>query len=190
MVLNAPCSWAIASRCSTGALRGGGMNFRTAGAGAGTAAILLLALAGSANQAAAQYSPPPSAYPPPQVYPPPQAYPPARGYPSYRPVPIDDDDAPFYDPPMVQQTPLPPISAPQAVGAQAGAGARPAPGTPVDSDDEVELLPPPPGYFYREGPRGYELSADPNARNARPNYAAPAGPPPAAAASPVAPAPA
>src|SRR6516225_5404201 len=178
MVLNAPCSWAIASRCSTGALRGGGMNFRTAGAGAGTAAILLLALAGLANQAGAQY------------YPPSQAYPPARSYPSYRPAPIDDDDAPFYDPPMVQQSPLPPLATQQAAGGQAGAGVRPARGVPVDPDNEIEPLPPPPGYVYREGPRGYDLSSDPNARNARPGYAAPVGAPPAVAASPAAPLPA
>jgi len=64
------------------------MNFRTAGASAPTVAILLLGLAGLADQATAQY------------YPPPQAY----------------DDAPFYDPAMVQQSPLPPIAGSQAAG--------------------------------------------------------------------------
>jgi lipoprotein-anchoring transpeptidase ErfK/SrfK len=142
---------------------GEGMNFRTAGASAPTVAILLLGLAGFADQATAQY------------YPPPQAY----------------DDAPFYDPPMVQQSPLPPLAGSQAAGPQAGAAVRPARGMPVYPDDEVELLPPPPGYSYREGPRGYELSADP--RVARPNYVAPAGAPsalpPAAGALPASPAP-
>jgi lipoprotein-anchoring transpeptidase ErfK/SrfK len=139
------------------------MNFRTAGASAPTVAILLLGLAGLADQATAQY------------YPPPQAY----------------DDAPFYDPPMVQQSPLPPIAGSQAAGPQTGTAVRPARGMPVYPDDEVELLPPPPGYFYREGPRGYELSVDP--RVARPNYVAPAGAPPAlppaAGALPASPAP-
>src|SRR5947207_12596361 len=91
------------------------MVFRTTGA----VAALLLGLAGSGSQALAQY------YPPPQAYPPPAAYPPARGYPSYRPLPpiaAAEDDAPFYDPPMAQERPLPP----------AAIGARP-----------VEALPPP-----------------------------------------------
>jgi lipoprotein-anchoring transpeptidase ErfK/SrfK len=157
------------------------MNFRTAGA----LATLFFGLAGSADQADAQYYPPPQAYPP-------QTYPPQQGYPPYRPGPPpaleEDDDAPFYDPSMVQRRPLPP---PGVVGQQPadplpGAGVRSGRGAPVYPEEEVELLPPPPGYFYREGRQGYELSTEPNARVARPNYTAPPGvapalPPPAGA---------
>jgi len=172
------------------------MNFRTAGAAALTA--LLVGLAGRADRALAQYYPPPpqsyppaQSYPPQQNYPPQQAYPAASGQPSYRPVPVEDNDGPFYDPSMVQQRSLPPLGEPQAVAPQPGMrGVRRA---PVDPNDEVELLPPPPGYMYREGPQGYELSADPNARPGRPTYAAPSGTPPvlppAAGALPGSPAP-
>jgi lipoprotein-anchoring transpeptidase ErfK/SrfK len=148
------------------------MNFRTAGA----LATLLLGVAGIGDQATAQYYPPPQAYPP-------QTYPPAQSYPPYRPAPAleEDDDAPFYDPPMVQRRPLPPIGVPgpQAADPLPGASVRSGRGAPI-YPEEVELLPPPPGYLYREGPRGYELSADPNStRLARPNYATPPGVPPA-----------
>ena len=152
------------------------MNFRTAGAAALTA--LFVGLAGRSDQALGQYyPPPPQAYPPPQSYPPQsyppqQAYPAARGQPSYR----EDDDDPFYDPSMVQQRQLPPLGEPQAVAPPPGV--RAVRRAPVDPNDEVELRPPPPGYLYREGPQGYELSADPNARPGRPNYAAPVGAPP------------
>jgi lipoprotein-anchoring transpeptidase ErfK/SrfK len=143
------------------------MNFRTAGA----LATLLLGLAGPGDQATAQYYPPAQAYPP-------QTYPPQRSYPPYRPAPglEEDDDAPFYDPPMVQRRPLPPpgVAGPQVADPPPGASVRAGRGTPV-YPEEVELPPPPPGYFYREGPQGYELSAEPNARLARPNYATPPG---------------
>src|SRR6266849_7656858 len=87
------------------AVRGRGMNFRTVGA----VATLLLAAAGPWDRAAAQYYPPPQAYPP-------QTYPPAQGYPPYRPAPAleEDDDAPIYDPPMVQRRSLPPLDGAQA----------------------------------------------------------------------------
>ncbi len=148
------------------------MNFRTVGA----VATLLLGVAWPGDQATAQYYPPPQAYPP-------QSYPPAQGHPPYRPAPaLEEDDDAFYDPPMVQRRPLPPIG---GGGAQMGdplppASVRSARGVPAYPED-VELLPPPPGYFYREGPRGYELSADPNSTRpaARPNYATPSGLPPA-----------
>src|SRR6516165_7810009 len=72
----------------------GDMVFRTSGA----VAALLLGLVGPSGQAAAQYYPAPT----------PQAYPPAP----YRPLPplptAAEDDAPFYDPPMIQSRPLPP----------------------------------------------------------------------------------
>src|SRR5436190_2037358 len=106
MVLNVPCSWWIACTVETAfAVRGKGMNFRTAGA----LATLLLAATGSADRAAAQYYPAPQAYPP-------QSYPPARSYPPYRPAPVldDDDDRPLYDPPMVQRMQLLPLDVPQA----------------------------------------------------------------------------
>jgi lipoprotein-anchoring transpeptidase ErfK/SrfK len=157
------------------------MNFRTAGA----VATLLLGVAGAADRATAQYYPPPQAYPP-------QTYPPAQNYPPYRPAPAleEDDDARFYDPPMVQRRPLPPPSAagPQAAEALPGASVRSGRGAPVYPEEEVELLPPPPGYIYREGPRGYELHIDPGTRLARPNYATPPSVspalPPAAGAQP------
>src|SRR6266702_1693755 len=116
------------------------MVFRTSGA----IAALLIGLVGPSGQAAAQYYPAPQAYPP-------QAYPPAP----YRPLPplpaAAEDDAPFYDPPMIQSRPLPPANVgPQAVeplpappAQQYGYGLR----APVD---EAEL--PPPGGVYREPP--------------------------------------
>src|SRR5947209_2494644 len=81
---------------------GGGMGFRTACAVLSGLATLSLGLAMPCSKATAQY------YPAPQVYPPPQ------GYPSHRPpaLPVeDDDDGPFYDPPMIQSRPLPPPDA-------------------------------------------------------------------------------
>src|SRR4051795_248052 len=172
MVLNVPCSWWIACTVETAfAVRGKGMNFRTAGA----LATLLLAAIGSADPAAAQYYPAPQAYPP-------QSYPPARGYPPYRPAPVvdEDDDGPLYDPPMVQRSPLPPLDAPQANDPrpQANVGGGRAPHPYPDQDSEP--LPPPPGYFYGERPRGsYEPSPEPGTRVARPTYAPPpAGAPP------------
>jgi lipoprotein-anchoring transpeptidase ErfK/SrfK len=140
------------------------MNFRTAGA----LATLLLGVALAADQAPAQYYPPPQAYPP-QTTRPQQSYPPYGSAPGLE----EDDDAPFYDPPMVRSRPLPP---PGVAGPQANA---PLPPASVNGrgalvyPEEVELLPPPPGYFYREGSQGYELSAEPDARLARPNYATP-----------------
>jgi lipoprotein-anchoring transpeptidase ErfK/SrfK len=143
------------------------MNFRTAGA----LTTLLLGLAGPSDHATAQYYPPPQAYPP-------QAYPPAQGYPPYRAAPAleEDGDGPFYDPPMVQRAPLPPPGVWQGGAGPAvdppGANVRAGRAAPV-YPEEVELLPPPPGYFYREAPPGYEPSGDANARLARPNYAVP-----------------
>jgi len=137
------------------------MNFRTAGA----FAALLVGTMGSADLALAQYYPPPPA---PQVYP---AQPPigSRAAPG-----IEDDDGPFYDPSMVQSRPLPPP--PGGGGAQAAdpvpsANARYGHGAPVDPDDQIELLPPPPGYFNRDRPQDYELSSQPGARIVRPNPA-------------------
>src|SRR6266700_1433260 len=118
------------------------MVFRTSGA----IAALLIGLVGPSGQAAAQYYPAPQAYPP-------QAYPPAP----YRPLPplptAAEDDAPFYDPPMIQSRPLPPANVgPQAV--------EPLPPPPMQQQygrrapvDEAEL--PPPGGVYREPPPGY-----------------------------------
>jgi lipoprotein-anchoring transpeptidase ErfK/SrfK len=129
------------------------MKFRTAGA----VAALLIGVTGPGNLATAQY------YPAQQVYPA-QSYPPVQSYPPYRPAPAleEDDDAPFYDPPMVQRRPLPPIA-----GAQEGEplpAAQAARAAPIYPEENVELLPPPPpppGYSYREGRQGYELSSDP-----------------------------
>jgi len=151
------------------------MVFRTTGA----VAALLLGLAGSGGHALAQYYPPPQAYPPPAA-----AYPPARAYPPYRPAAAaDDDNAPFYDPPMAQERPLPPA----AVGAQP-TEALPPPGLPTglptnrQGIEEAEL--PPPGTVLREPPPGY-IPIDPAIRAARPGYGAPPDatlpPPPAAA---------
>ena len=142
-------------------MRGWGMNLRTAGA----FAALLVGMVGSGDLAWAQYYPPP----PPASH----AYPaPSRSAPG-----IDDDDGPFYDPSMVQARPLPPP--PGGGGAQA---ADPVPppnmrygrAAPVDPDNEIELLPPPPDYFHRDRPRDYELSSQPGTRIVRPNPAVPA----------------
>src|SRR5690349_3661008 len=122
------------------------MNFRTVGA----VAALLIGVAGPRDLATAQYYPSPQAYPAQAYPPPPPSYPPYRAAPG-----LEDDDDPLYDPPMVQRRPLPPIA---GGGGQAGEplAARSARGAPVDPDDQVELLPPPPGYSYRVGPQGYE----------------------------------
>ena len=114
------------------------MVFRTAGA----LATLLIGLMGPGGPALAQYAPPPHAYPPPQ------------GYPPYRPLPpvAAEDDAPTYDPPMIQGRPLPPA----AIGPQVYEPVPPPPGArfgrraPVQVE-EAELPPPPPGYIYRDG---------------------------------------
>jgi lipoprotein-anchoring transpeptidase ErfK/SrfK len=173
------------------------MKFSTAGA----LAALLIGLTGPGDLAnaqyyqtqyqVAQYYPAPQGYPaqgyPAQTYPSqPQAAPP-QGYPQYRAPPglEDDDDDPGYDPSMVQRRPLPPIAGVPA-DEPPPVVARPGRGAPIYQDDQVELLPPPPGYQYREGPRGYELSSDPNARLARPTYAPPGS---AAAGAPAAPLP-
>src|ERR1700730_12654373 len=138
------------------AMRGGGMNLRTAGA----FAALLVGMVGSAELAWAQYYPPPPAS---------QAYPaPSRSAPG-----IDFDDGPLYDPSMVQARPLPPPP---------GGGGDPVPpanmrygrGASVDPDNEIELLPPPPDYFHRDRPQDYELSSQPGTRIVRPNPAVPA----------------
>jgi lipoprotein-anchoring transpeptidase ErfK/SrfK len=131
------------------------MIFRTSGA----IAALLIGLVGPSGQALAQY------YPPQQAYPPPQAYPP--GYRPMSPLADAEDNAPSYDPPMIQSRPLPPAS----IGPQ---GSEPLPppnaqygrGGPVE---EAEL--PPPGGIYREPPPGY-VPLDPGTRVARPYYGA------------------
>ena len=141
-------------------MRGWGMNLRTAGA----FAALLVGMVGSGDLAWAQYYPPPPAS---------QAYPaPSRSAPG-----IDDDDGPFYDPSMVQARPLPPP--PGGGGAQAADPVPPANmrygrAAPVDPDNEIELLPPPPDYFHRDRPQDYELSSQPGTRIVRPNPAVPA----------------
>ncbi len=142
------------------------MKFRTAGA----VAALLIGVTGPGDLATAQYYPPAQAYPP-------QSYPPVQSYPPYRQAPAleEDDDAPFYDPPMVQRRPLPPVAGAQEP--EPMPAARQGRGIPVYADEEVELPAPPPGYLYREGRQGYELSSDPNARVARPNYVPPGNPP-------------
>jgi lipoprotein-anchoring transpeptidase ErfK/SrfK len=124
------------------------MVFRTTGA----LATLLIGLAGPGDLASAQHYPPSQAYPPPpHVYPPP----PPPGYRSYRPPPstvVAEDDAPLYDPPMVESRPLPPVG----IGPQVQEPAplpppvvRRAPG----QIEEAELPPPPPaGYIYRDPP--------------------------------------
>ena len=131
------------------------MVFRTSGA----VAALLLGLAGTGGQAAAQYYPAPT----------PQAYPPAP----YRPLPplptAAEDDAPFYDPPMIQSRPLPPAEVGPQVPPPVQQYGR---GAPVD---QAEL--PPPGGVYREPPPGYvPMGPAPAPRVARPYY----GPPPEA----------
>ena len=137
------------------------MNLRTAGA----FAALLVGMVGSGDLAWAQYYPPP----PPASH----AYPaPSRSAPG-----IDDDDGPFYDPSMVQARPLPPP--PGGGGAQAADPVPPANmrygrAAPVDPDNEIELLPPPPDYFHRDRPQDYELSSQPGTRIVRPNPAVPA----------------
>ncbi len=153
------------------------MVFRTSSAVAGGLATLLLGLALPCGQAAAQY------------YPAPQAYPLPPAYPRYRPppVPIDDEYEPFYDPPMIQSRPLPPVD-------DRGAVVEPLPppniryqrGGPVHSD-EVELAPIPPGDVYRIPPQGNAAPLDPGARLARPNYAPPPVLPPSPTAQPGAP---
>jgi lipoprotein-anchoring transpeptidase ErfK/SrfK len=153
------------------------MVFRTAGA----VAALLLGLGGlDGQQALAQYYPSAQPYPA-QVYPP-EAYPPPQAYPRpYRPLPpriaANDDDAPFYDPPMTPGRPLPPA----AVGQQ-DIEPLPPPGLPTGRKGVEEAdLPPPPGAVYREPPPGY-VPVDPTANAApRPYYGAP---PDAAAAVP------
>jgi lipoprotein-anchoring transpeptidase ErfK/SrfK len=131
------------------------MNFRTA---AGAASAMLLGLAASAGDVGAQYYPAPQAYPP-------QAYPPAQAYPRYRASPVmDADDDPFYDPPIVQRRPLPPLDA----GGQQET-TLPPPG--------AEALPPPPRYFFRDA-QGNFHPIEPEAMPPRPNYAAPQGAPP------------
>jgi lipoprotein-anchoring transpeptidase ErfK/SrfK len=138
-------------------MRGWGMNLRTAGA----FAALLVGMVGSGELAWAQYYPPPPAS---------QAYPaPSRSAPG-----IDYDDGPLYDPSMVQARPLPPP--PGGGGAQAADPVPPANmrygrGAPVDPDNEIELLPPPPDYFHRDRPQDYELSSQPGTRIVRPNPA-------------------
>ena len=142
-------------------MRGWRMNLRTAGA----FAALLVGMVGSGDLAWAQYYPPP----PPASH----AYPaPSRSAPG-----IDDDDGPFYDPSMVQARPLPPP--PGGGGAQAADPVPPANmrygrAAPVDPDNEIELLPPPPDYFHRDRPQDYELSSQPGTRIVRPNPAVPA----------------
>ncbi len=137
----------------------------------GAVTVLLIGLSGAVGEAAAQY------------------YPAQRVYPPYRPLPpiadADDDEA-FYDPPMIQGRQLPP---PVARGAQ-------APNLPyghrIAADDTEPYVPaPPPGYIYREPPRGYER-IEPGAnirRAAPPAVAEPVEPPPAAAVPPAAAAP-
>jgi lipoprotein-anchoring transpeptidase ErfK/SrfK len=138
------------------------MIFRTSGA----IAALLIGLVGPGGQALAQYYPPP-----------PQVYPPPPGYRPLAPVADAEDNAPFYDPPMIQSRPLPPVSiAPQ------GTEPLPPPGAQygrAGAIEEAEL--PPPGGVYREPPPGY-VPLDPGVRVARPYYGAPpdAGVPPQA----------
>src|SRR5436190_2269686 len=115
---------------------GMGMSFRTSG----VVAALMLGLAMPGGDAVAQYYPP-AAYPPP-------IYSPQPGYRSVRPVvPIDDEDGPSYDPPMIQRRPLP---APSGVG-----------------PDEADLAPPV-GHIYGDPP-----GSVPGGRVARPSYGAP-----------------
>jgi len=145
------------------------MNFRTVGA------VAALLFAGAGDRAAAQY------YPPREVYPP-QTYRPAQAYPPQRPAPALEDwdnDGPFYDPPMVQQRPLPPLDESQEFRPQANMRAGRAP--LVYPDDDFEPLAPPPGTVYGERPRVYD--GEPGTRLARPNYA-PASPMPPGMAPP------
>lgn len=132
------------------------MTFRTAGA----LTALLVGTIGASSLASAQYYPTPQAS---QAYPAPQRYPSSRTAPGLE----DDNDGPFYDPAMVQSRPLPPP--PGAVGGQAAdpvppGSARYGRAAPIDPDNEIELLPRPPGYLHREHPQDYELSSQPGAR--------------------------
>jgi lipoprotein-anchoring transpeptidase ErfK/SrfK len=148
--------------------------------------LLLIGLAGPAGEAWAQYYPAQRAYPPPPY----RALPPV--------VDADDDDEPFYDPPMVHGRPLPPPGVPaQTVAPPPAQFGRPVPpasiepygpppgpryGTraPVVAEEDSYVPPPPPGYIYREPvpavPRGYE-PVEPGARVGRP-YGAPVAPEP------------
>jgi lipoprotein-anchoring transpeptidase ErfK/SrfK len=144
------------------------MNLRTAGA----FAALLVGTIGPGGLALAQYYPAPPPGSP--------AYP-AQPLPSQPAPGVEDDDGPFYDPSMVQSRPLPPP--PGAGGAQAAdpvapANARYGHAGPADPDNQIESLPPPPDYFYRDRPQDgpqdrpqdYELSSQPGTtRIVRPN---------------------
>jgi lipoprotein-anchoring transpeptidase ErfK/SrfK len=150
------------------------MGFRTSSA----IAALLIGLAAPSGQALAQYYPPAPAYPPPQAYPP------------YRPLPPVnvDDDAPFYDPPMVQSRPLPP----PALGPQVS-DPLPLPGTRFGRRghviEEAELPPPgAPGTIARDVPPNLE-PVEPGGRVMRPYNGVPpvAATPPAYSVPPGAP---
>jgi lipoprotein-anchoring transpeptidase ErfK/SrfK len=141
------------------------MVFRTSGA----IAALLIGLVGPGGHALAQYYPPPQAYPP-------QAYPP--GYRPVAPIADAEDNAPLYDPPMIQSQPLPPVS----LGPPPGTEQSPPPPAQYGRRGAVEEaeLPPAGGGVYREPPPGY-VPLDPGTRVARPYYGAPpdaAAPPP------------
>src|SRR5438309_2108269 len=104
------------------------MKYRTAGA----FAALILGSMGAADLALAQYYPAPP--PPREVYP----AQPWRAAPA-----IDEDDGPFYDPPVVQSRPLapPPPGIAQPAEAAPGANARYGRAYPTDPDTGVELVP-------------------------------------------------
>jgi lipoprotein-anchoring transpeptidase ErfK/SrfK len=153
------------------------MVFRTSGAVLGGVATLVLGLALACGEAAAQYYPAQRAYPLPPTYH------------RYQPVPIDDEYEPFYDPPMIQSRPLPPIEdrGVTAVEPLPPPNIRYQRGGPVYSD-EAGLAPIPPGDVYRAPQEGNATPYDPGARIARPNYAPPPVLPPPAGAPPSVPA--
>jgi lipoprotein-anchoring transpeptidase ErfK/SrfK len=169
------------------------MKFRTAGA---LATLVLGVAALSSQQASAQYYPPP-----PPSYPA-QAYPPARSYPPYTAAPglEDNEDEPFYDPPMVQRRALPPPPMVEQEVAPPLQGSAPAPGATVragrpgaEYPEEADLRPPTPVSPNREAAPSYELSGAGSARVATPYYppppASPNYPPPAVGAQPAVPLP-
>ena len=130
-VLNVPCSCAIA--CGRDCNEGVGDEFAHSGGVCGAARRH--GGVGRPRVGTILSPPPPASH----------AYPaPSRSAPG-----IDDDDGPFYDPSMVQARPLPPP--PGGGGAQAADPVPPANmrygrAAPVDPDNEIELLPPPPDY--------------------------------------------
>ena len=135
--------------------------------------VLLIGLLGPVGPAMAQYYP----------VPPRAAYPPYRSLP---PIEADDEDAtPPIDQPSIYSRP----GQPESYGQPPRVEALPSPGTryghqmPAYPEEVEPYAPPPPGFVYREPPRGYE-PVDPRMGQpgmGQPGYGAPPpyGAPPA-----------